>query len=102
MAGFCFFFQLSSLALIRESLTGPVWEMGMQEMKKDLSSPASLVTAFFRGLSSKRPAVHKPETKVDKDCEIETSTVFKNPGKILKSFCKPSIQYGILGNTLHV
>ena len=72
MAGFCFFFQLSSLALIRESLTGPVWEMGMQEMKKDLSSPASLVTAFFRGLSSKRPAVHKPETKVDKDCEIET------------------------------
>ena len=34
-----------------------------------------VVTAFFRGLSSKRPAVHKPETKVDKDCEIETPSI---------------------------
>ena len=63
MAGFCRFFQLSSLALILESLTGPVWEMGMQEMKKDLSSPASLVTEDLRGLSSRRPAVHKPENR---------------------------------------
>ena len=56
MGGLSFFFQISSFALILESPTGPMEENGMQEMKKDLSAPANLVTEVSAGFSSSRPA----------------------------------------------
>ena len=61
IGGFCFFFQLSSLARIRESPTGPIDEKGMQDIKNDLSSPANLVTEVNFGFNSNFPAVDKPE-----------------------------------------
>ena len=70
IGGFCFFFQLSSLARIRESPTGPIDEKGMQDIKNDLSSPANLVTEVNFGFNSNFPAVDKPEkAKVNDDVD---------------------------------
>lgn len=55
MGGLSFFFQMSSFALILESPTAPMSEKGMQEMKKDLSSPANFVTEASLGFSSNLP-----------------------------------------------
>jgi hypothetical protein len=60
IGGFCFFFQLSSLARILESPTGPIDEKGIQDMKKDLSSPANLVTDPSRGFNSNLPPKDEP------------------------------------------
>ena len=63
IGGFCFFFQLNSLARILESPTGPIDEKGIQDIKKDLSSPANLVTDVSLGFNSNRPAKDKPGIK---------------------------------------
>ena len=63
IGGFCFFFQLNSLARILESPTGPIDEKGIQDIKKDLSFPANLVTdeSWSSGFNSNLPAKDIPE-----------------------------------------
>ena len=44
--------------------TVPISEWGMQETKKDLSSPANFVTEAIFGFSSNRPPIDMPEKKI--------------------------------------
>ena len=51
------------IAYCPNEYTVPISEWGMQETKKDLSSPANFVTEAIFGFSSNRPPIDMPEKK---------------------------------------
>ena len=50
--------------------TVPISEWGMQETKKDLSSPANFVTEAIFGFSSNRPPIDMPEKNKSKSSHV--------------------------------